>query len=124
MSERYGIKVVRLIVEHNCLSFPHGGTDFDKPGCPASRDVSSILARRYDDGDFDTIPWPIPKRSRAKHLKNLARALFDERRSNPFFPVSAVLELPDGTPFDAHAVLEQEVDEASKLAPDNGPDSR
>jgi hypothetical protein len=92
---------IRLIVEHNCLSFPHGGTDFDKPGCPASRDVSSILARRYDDGDFDTISWPLPraKAKRESALRNLAYALYDERECNDLFPRDAVIELPDGTVF-------------------------
>jgi len=92
---------IRLIVEHNRLSFPFGGTDFSKPGCPTSRDVSSILARRYDAGDFDTISWPLPrgKAKRESALRNLAYALFDERECNDLFPYDAVIELPDGTVF-------------------------
>jgi hypothetical protein len=96
---------IRLIVEHNRLSFPFGGTDFDAPGCPTSRDVSSILARRYDDGDFDTIPYPFPKRKAAELRKRLALALYDERECNDFFPRDAVIELPDGTVFDFDAII-------------------
>ena len=92
---------VRLIVKNNALYFPHGGTDFDKSGCPASADKPSILFRQYEAGDRDTISWPLPraKAKRETELRNLAYALFDERECNDLFPYDAVIELPDGTVF-------------------------
>ncbi len=97
---------IRLIVEHNRLSFPFGGTDFDKPGCPASPELPTLLIRRYPAGDFDTVAWPLPrgKAKRESALRNLAYALFDERECNDFFPSDAVIELPDGTVFDFDAI--------------------
>jgi hypothetical protein len=93
---------VRLIVKNNALYFPHGGTDFDAPGCPASPDLPALLIRRYPAGDFDTVSWPLPraKAKRESALRNLAYALFDERECNDLFPHAAVVELPDGTAFD------------------------
>jgi|LakMenEpi03Aug12_release.lakeMendotaPanAssembly.Ray.scaffolds.fasta_scaffold443610_2 hypothetical protein len=107
MSERYGMKVVRLIVKNNALYFPFGGTDFDKPGCPSSPDLPTLLIRRYDAGDRDTISWPLPraKAKRETELRNLAYALFDERECNDLFPRDAVIELPDGTVFDFDSIL-------------------
>lgn len=113
--------VVRLIVKNNVLYFPFGGIDFDKPGCPDSSDLPSILYVLYPDGDSDSIPYPFPKRKAAELRKRLARALFDERECNEFFPADAVIELPDGTPFDAHAVLAKELNEAQKLASSDEP---
>jgi hypothetical protein len=90
---------VKLIVKNNRLYFPFGGTDFDKPGCPASADLPSILFLQHADGDVDTIPYPFPKRKAAELRKRLALALFDERECNDLFPRDAVIELPDGTVF-------------------------
>jgi hypothetical protein len=113
--------VVRLIVKNNALYFPFGGPDFDRaPGAPASPDLPTLLICRYDDGDYDTVPYPFPKRKAAELRKRLARALFDERECNDLFPRDAVIELPDGTPFDAHAVLKHELNEAAEPASDNG----
>lgn len=100
---------IRLVVKNNALYFPCGGTNYDvdpvKFDCP---DTPSILIRRYDTGDYDTIRWPIKKRQkieRAELLKRLARALYDERECNSFFPSDAVIELPDGTVFDFDSIL-------------------
>jgi hypothetical protein len=92
---------VRLIVKNNALYFPFGGTDFDKPGCPSSPELPTLLIRRYPAGDFDTVAWPLPrgKAKRESALRNLAYALFDERECNDLFPLDAVIELPDGTVF-------------------------
>jgi hypothetical protein len=90
---------VRLIVKNNALYFPFGGTDFDKPGCPSSPELPTLLIRRYPAGDFDTIPYPFPKRKAAELRKRLAFALYDERECNDLFPRDAVIELPDGTVF-------------------------
>lgn len=98
--------VIRLIVKNNVLYFPRGGTNYDvepvKFDCP---DTPSILIRRYDTGDYDTIRFPLPKRNRPELLKRLARALYDERECNSFFPSDAVIELPDGTVFDFDSIL-------------------
>jgi hypothetical protein len=98
--------VVRLLVKNNALYFPFGGIDHDSEDYRCSPDLPSPLARLYDAGNYDTIPWPMPKRSRAKHLKNLAYALFDERECNSLFPRDAVIELPDGSAFDIDAYLD------------------
>jgi hypothetical protein len=97
---------VRLIVKNNVLYFPFGGTDFDKPGYPASADLPSILFRQYDSGDRDSVPYPFPKRKAAELRKRLALALFDERECNDLFPRDAVIELPDGTEFDFDALVD------------------
>jgi hypothetical protein len=97
--------VVRLIVKNNALYFPFGGIDHDSEDFRCSPELPSLLSRLYDAGDYDTIPWPMPKRSRATHLKNLARALFDERETNDLFPSDAVIELPDGSRFDFDSLV-------------------
>jgi hypothetical protein len=96
---------VRLIVKNNALYFPHGGTDFSETTAPVSADLPTLLIRRYDDGDFDSIPYPFPKRKAAELRKRLALALYDERECNDLFPSDAVIELPDGTVFDFDAIL-------------------
>jgi hypothetical protein len=100
------VTIVRLIVKNNVLYFPFGGIDHDSENFHCSPELPSILSRLYSSGDYDTIPWPMPKRSRAKHLKNLAHALFDERECNSLFPAYAVIELPDGSVFDIDAHLD------------------
>lgn len=99
-------KTIRLVVKNNALYFPCGGTNYDanpvKFDCP---DTASLLIRRYDTGDCDTIPFPLPKRKMPEIRKRLARALYDERECNSFFPSDAVIELPDGTVFDFEAIL-------------------
>lgn len=99
-------ETIRLTVKHRVLHFPRGGVNYDanpvKFDCP---DTPSILIRRYDSGDCDTIAWPMPKRKLPELRKLLARALYDERESNSFFPSDAVIELPDGTVFDFDSIL-------------------
>ena len=104
--------VIRLVVEYKRLAFPHGGMNLDdEPPKYEDFDTPSLLVRLYDAGDRDSIPWPLPKRGRAKHLKNLAHALFDERECNKFFPADAVIELPDGSAFDFLLIVRESPDE-------------
>lgn len=94
--------VIRLVVKYDRLAFPHGGNDFDvDPPKYDDVDTPALLTRLYDAGDYDTIPWPLPraKAKRGAALKNLALALYDERECNPHFPLHAIIELPDGSPF-------------------------
>lgn len=84
---------VRLIVKDGHLYFPFGGVDANF--C-RSREVPSMLFRSYPAGDVDLIPWPFKK---PDHAHRLAAALYDERECNDYFPVNAVIELPDGVPF-------------------------
>ncbi len=102
-------KTFRLVVEFGALYFPHGGNDFDaEPPKYDDFDTPNLLVRLYEAGDRDTIPWPLSRSAakRAKQLKNLAHALFDERECNAFFPVDAVIELPDGSVFDFDALVD------------------
>jgi len=95
---------IRLIAKGQTLYFPMGGrnADFEE-----QKELPAVLVRSYPAGDFDTIPWPIPKRRKQQCLNSLARALFDERETNPFYPSGPVtIELPDGTVFDFDAHLE------------------
>lgn len=95
--------VIRLVVEYDRLAFPHGGHNIDvNPPVYEDFDTPSLLIRLYDAGDRDSIPWPLPraKAKRGVALKNLAHALYDERECNEFFPVDAIIELPDGSVFD------------------------
>jgi hypothetical protein len=91
---------IRLTVLHRVLHFPRGGINYDANpvefDCP---DTPSLLVRYYDSGDCDTIAWPIPRRSRKRHLTNLEFALREEQLTNPFFPANSTIELPDGTAF-------------------------
>jgi hypothetical protein len=103
------MNAIRLIVENKRLCFPHGGHDFDaEPAKFDDFDTPHLLLRRYDAGDCDTIPWPLSRGAakRAKQLKNLAHALFDERECNAFFSSDAVIELPDGSVFDFDALVD------------------
>ena len=96
--------VIRLVVKYdNMLAFPHGGNNYDGES-PEYEDFDTpvLLVCLYDAGDRDSIPFPL--RGDADH-RNLARALFDERECNPFFPVDAIIELPDGTVFDFDALV-------------------
>lgn len=97
-------KTIRLTVNHGVLYFPHGGADFSK-SFDAVESIPSMLIRRYDTGDCDTIPFPLPKRKMPEIRKRLARALYDERECNSFFPSDAIIELPDGTVFDFDSIL-------------------
>lgn len=102
-------KTFRLVVKYDRLAFPHGGSNIDvEPAKYDDFDTPALLVRLYDAGDRDTIPWPLSRSAakRAKQLKNLAHALFDERECNAFFPVDAVIELPDGSLFDFDALVD------------------
>lgn len=94
----------RLIAKDGTLYFPHGGLDdrWDQ-----RKDEPSLLYRRYYAGDVDTVPWPLASdwADLAELRGRLAVALFDERETNEHFPTDAVIELPDGTPFDFEAEL-------------------
>lgn len=92
---------VRLTVQNRVLYFPRGGTNYDaSPVKYDDADTPALLVRYYDTGDCDTIPWPIPADDRDDHLRNLAHALYGERKSNPFYSANALIELPDGSVFD------------------------
>lgn len=102
-------KVFRLVVKYDRLAFPHGGSNIDvEPAKYDDFDTPALLVRLYDAGDRDTIPWPLSSSAdrRAKQLKNLAHALFDERECNKYFPSDAVIELPDGSVFDFDALVD------------------
>lgn len=93
--------VIRLVVKHDVLYFPNGGADFDV-SFDRVENVPSMLIRRYPAGDCDSIPFPMLEESDSE---NLAYALFDERECNPFFPVDAIIELPDGSVFDFDSLV-------------------
>lgn len=97
-------KTFRLTVEHGVLHFPNGGADFDV-SFDAVENLPSMLLLQYPAGDCDTIPWPMPECNLPALRLRLARALFDERETNDFFPTDAVIELPDGTVFDFDSFL-------------------
>jgi len=92
--------VIRLIVLDGDLCFPHGGIS---PGGYEDRALESTLIYHYPAGDCDTCPWPMVDSdyaTREKLIERLKGALFDERECNSFFPLDAIIELPDGTEFD------------------------
>jgi hypothetical protein len=104
-----------LIAKNNSLYFPHGGDDWAAAG-DVRRDcleLPSLLICRYDSGDCDTCPWPMESQfaTAAELRERLARALYDERESNPHWPnkPDVVILLPDGTPFDLDDVLADRV---------------
>jgi hypothetical protein len=105
---------IQLLAISNDLWFPDGGIDeetlTEKPGTP------SLLLCIYAAGDCDTCPWPMISEfdTQADLRYQLARALFDERETNPRFPLGAVIELPDGEVFDFDQVLIEH--EASRRA--------
>lgn len=105
------MKTIRLMAIDGMLFFPMGGADlcaesmesmFDREDKPSLLMRNSLLMRDYAAGDVDTIPWPWAR----DYTLRLARALFDERECNKFFPANAVIELPDGTPFDFDRYVE------------------
>jgi len=101
--------VFRLVVKYKSLAFPHGGSNIDvEPAKYDDFDTPALLVCLHEAGDRDTIPWPLSRSAakRAKQLKNLAHALFDERECNAHFPVDAVIELPDGSVFDFDALVD------------------
>lgn len=102
------MKTFRLVIDHGDLCFPHGGHDtwegggvYDDPAIP------SLLIYRYAAGDIDTFKWPLTGRFAEIQKKRirLAAALYNERETNPCFPSDALIELPDGSPFDFDQVL-------------------
>lgn len=103
------MKTIRLVIDHGFLSFPHGGmfshdgeTLWDDPNTP------SMLIHRYAAGDVDAFRWPLVSDEFSSYRSKLARlasALYDERETNPYFPADALIELPDGTPFDFDQLL-------------------
>lgn len=90
------MQVIKLVVEHGSLCFPFGGHD-DQLNRLADKSV--LLLARYAAGDCDTIPWPMRSdfATQPELMKRLQSALYDEREMNPFFPVDAVIALPDNT---------------------------
>lgn len=90
---------IRLVADEGMLFFPHGGNVPGEERC--------LLLCVYAAGDCDTCPWPLACEftSQRKLETRLARALYDLRECNSFFPSSASIELPDGTPFDCDMVL-------------------
>ena len=100
---------ITLIAENGELLFPAGGTDFDT-GLYDQEDLPKLLLCRYDAGDCDICPWPmIPAEWSQETVDGLqvrlAKALFDEREMNQFFPGDAVILLPDGSRFDFDSIL-------------------
>ena len=93
-------KIFPLVVKHGVLHFPHGGADFNV-SFDSVESIPSMLIRSYTAGHSDSIPFPLRD---ADDVRNLARALFDERKSNPYFPADAIIELPDGTEFDFESI--------------------
>ena len=102
------MKTFRLVIDHGDLCFPHGGHDtwegggvYDDPAIP------SLLIYRYAAGDIDTFAWPLTGRFADVQKKRvrLASALYAERECNPCFPPDALIELPDGEPFDFDQIL-------------------
>ena len=102
------MKTFRLVIDHGDLCFPHGGffehdgeTLWDDPSTP------SLLIYRYAAGDIDTFAWPLVGSFAELQKKRirLASALYAERETNPCFPADALIELPDGSPFDFDQVL-------------------
>ena len=93
------MKTIRLMAIDGMLFFPMGGADLSAESMESMfdrEDRPSLLLRGHAAGDVDTIPWPWAH----DYTERLAHALFDERECNKFFPMDAVIELPDGTPFD------------------------
>jgi hypothetical protein len=85
---------IRLLSIDGTLYFPYGGHTWGD--LTPRADEPALLIRYYPEGDVDTIPWPMDER----HTERLAIALFDQRECNAYFPGDALIELPDGSPFD------------------------
>lgn len=96
--------VIRLVLSaDNALQFPFGGVndDFDRDA-----NVPSTLMYYYPAGDVDSFAFPLSDNTYMTDVeRKLARALFDQRECNDFFPRDAIIELPDGTVFDFDAIL-------------------
>ena len=100
-------KTFRLVTNSfNALCFPHGGIADDDGTVTPAEDVPSMLIRVYPAGDCDVIKFPFAAGREAELRKLLARALFDERETNDFFPSDAVIELPDGSRFDFDSLVD------------------
>ena len=91
---------IKLISIDGKLYFPFGGMNFDT--LENDKSIPSLLMRRYPAGDIDTIPWPMVSKYKPRDqlIERLQDALFDERETNSFFPVDALIQLPDGELFD------------------------
>lgn len=95
--------VIRLVVKHSALCLPSGGYD---DNFEPSAEVPSILMYIYPAGDVDSFAFPLSYNKYMTDVeRKLARALFDARECNSFFPYDAVIELPDGTVFDFDSIL-------------------
>lgn len=94
-------KVIQLIPKDGALYFPYGGFDYDASGFDPVPSKPSMLLCRYDTGDCDKVPWPLVSDfvSTDELKARLARALYDERECNEFFPTDAAIALPDGNIF-------------------------
>lgn len=93
--------MIQLIVKDGALYVP---------GVMASgvQHEDSLLLRRYDAGDVDTVPWPLvsPYAGIDELEDRLASALYDERECNPAMPSNeSTVILPDGKTFDFEEVL-------------------
>lgn len=95
---------IRLVLSaDNALQFPSGGVNDD---FESDANTPSTLMYFYDAGDHDSFAFPLSANKYMTDVeRKLARALFDQRESNPFFPTDAVIELPDGTVFDFDSIL-------------------
>lgn len=95
---------IRLVVdEYSSLQFPFGGVNDD---FESDANTPATLMYYYEAGDVDSFVFPLSRNEYMTDVeRKLARALFDERESNPFFPTDAVIELPDGTVFDFDSIL-------------------
>lgn len=98
---------IQLVAQNGNLYFPFGGYD-DSLRRQAAQ--PNLLLKMYDAGDCDCIPWPLvpaeySNASVSDLEQRLASALYDERESNEFFPVDAVIELPDGGVFNFDMLL-------------------
>lgn len=95
--------VIRLVVKHSALCLPFGGYD---DNFEPSAELPSIISYTYPAGDRDTFAFPLSANKYMTDVeRKLARALYDERECNEFFPSDAVIELPDGTVFDFDSIL-------------------
>lgn len=96
--------VIRLVLSaDNALQFPFGGVNDD---FESDANTPSTLMYFYPAGDHDSFVFPLSRNEYMTDVeRKLARALFDERECNDFFPLDAIIELPDGTVFDFDSLV-------------------
>lgn len=104
-------KTFTLILKDGTLYFPHGGDDAMNGDWDVF-EYPSLLVRRYPAGDCDTCPYPMDTETKEREhelRERLAEALYDERECNAYFPVDAVILLPNGEEFDFDQILSDAV---------------